>query len=100
MAEIHPSYEYTSWELNELADELLREDARNERPIGEYPAILFNEHLYHRRKREILSTSGVVDEALTNELSPDGQRMFHRTHPEGRKVNSPEQRKRGSSFYK
>lgn len=98
---IDPDREYTPRELEELATEILKEDAKQNRNIREHPAILFDDHLYHRKKREILADAGTLDGTLTNELSPDGQRMYFRTHPKGRKVNTAEHRKQhGASYYK
>lgn len=56
--------------------------------------ILFENHLQDRRRREIYTSLGTPD--------PSIQRgMYNRTHPQGRKVNSPEQRKRnGASFFR
>jgi hypothetical protein len=56
--------------------------------------ILFENHLQDRRRREIYTSIGTPD--------PSIQRgMYNRTHPQGRKVNSKEQRKRnGASFFR
>lgn len=61
-------------------------------------SVLMEEHLQHRRRREIYTESddamGVPDPSIVSGL-------YHRTHPQGRKVNSKEQRKRnGASFYR
>lgn len=61
-------------------------------------SVLMEEHLQHRRRREIYTESddamGVPDPSIISGL-------YHRTHPQGRKVNSKEQRKRnGASFYR
>jgi hypothetical protein len=57
------------------------------------PAILFEEHFASRRKREIYTTIGTPDPSIV-------AGMYNRTHPQGRKVNSSEQRKKnGASFY-
>lgn len=57
------------------------------------PAILFEEHFASRRKREIYTTIGTPDPSIVAGI-------YNRTHPQGRKVNSEEQRKRnGASFY-
>jgi hypothetical protein len=56
--------------------------------------ILFEEHLHSRRRREIYANSGVPDPSVVSGL-------YNRTHPSGRKVNSPEQRRRhGASYYR
>lgn len=100
--------DYTGSELEDFADALLREDAKENNPInGEHP-ILFDEHLYNRRRREILVESGIPDDSLHIEKASrpgayrdTGAPMFNRTHPRGRKVNSEEQRKKnGASFYR
>lgn len=57
-------------------------------------AILFEEHLQTRRKREIYTTVGTPDPSIVIGI-------YNRTHPQGRKVNSPEQRKKnGASFFR
>lgn len=60
---------------------------------GENP-ILFENHLQDRRRREIYTSIGTPDPSIQ-------QGIFNRTHPQGRKVNTKEQRKRhGASFYR
>jgi hypothetical protein len=56
--------------------------------------ILFENHLQDRRRREIYTSVGTPD--------PSIQRgMYNRTHPQGRKVNTKEQRqKNGASFFR
>lgn len=93
--------EYNARELEQLADQFLRDDARTvdeetgkERGIGGENPILFAEHLYQRQKREILNENGVPEPGLV-------QGIYYRAHPEGRKINSEEQRKRnGASYYR
>ena len=93
--------DYTAKELEQLADQFLRDDARSidpetgkERGIGGDDPILFDEHLYQRQKREILNENGVPEPGLV-------QGIYYRTHPEGRKINSEEQRKKhGASYYR
>jgi len=64
------------------------------RGIGGDDPILFEEHLQQRRRREIYNTTGVPDPSIKAGI-------YNRTHPQGRKVNSPEQRKRnGASYYR
>lgn len=64
------------------------------RGIGGEAPILFEEHLASRKRREIYNTVGVPDPSIQSGL-------YNRTHPEGRKVNSPEQRKKnGASFFR
>jgi hypothetical protein len=65
--------------------------------------ILFETHLYNRKRREIQVKEGIPDPAYT--MDRWGKRpthgMYHRTHPQGRKVNTKEQRARnGASFYR
>ena len=138
--------DYTQKQLNQLADDLLREDAKAElcrdcdargvetgnirsakqdvadgeghdliidfpeyecanghkwfkgegktRSIsGDHP-ILFEEHLHQRRRREIYNATGIPDPSIKIGI-------YNRTHPQGRKVNSPEQRKKnGASYYR
>ena len=93
--------DYTAKELERLADQLLRAHANSVNPHtgkkrgikGEDP-ILFDQHLYERQKREILNENGVPEPKLI-------QGMYHRQHPEGRKVNSEEARKKhGAAYYR
>lgn len=56
--------------------------------------ILFEEHLQTRRKREIYTTLGTPDPSIVTGL-------YNRSHPQGRKINSAEQRKKhGASYYR
>lgn len=60
---------------------------------GDHP-ILFEEHFQQRRKREIYTTMGTPDPSIVAGI-------YNRTHPQGRKVNSLEQRrKNGASWYR
>lgn len=60
---------------------------------GESP-ILFEEHLHSRRRREIYCTVGQPDPSIVVGL-------YNRSHPQGRKINTPEARARhGASYYK
>lgn len=73
------------------------------RNINGLNPILFETHLYNRKRREIYVKDGVPDPAFTmdrwNKRPTAG--MFNRVHPLGRKTNSPAQRKRsGASFYR
>lgn len=62
--------------------------------IGGDNPILFEEHLASRRRREIYNKFGAPDPSIQ-------QGMYYRPHPQGRKVNSPEQRKKnGASYYR
>lgn len=56
--------------------------------------VLFEEHLKNRQRREIYTTVGTPDPSIVAGI-------FNRTHPQGRKVNSDDQRKKhGASFYR
>jgi hypothetical protein len=64
------------------------------RGIGGDDPILFEEHFQSRRRREIYTSLGTPDPSIV-------QGQYNRTHPQGRKVNSEEQRKRnGASYYR
>lgn len=74
-----------------------RRDIRGPHPI------LFEAHLYNRKRRELLATDGVVDPAFTMDRwgKRPTQGLYYRSHPQGRKTNTPEQRKQhGAGFYK
>ena len=92
---------YTASELDLMADEILRAHARainldTGKPNGikgDNP-VLFEEHLYARKRREIYNQNGTPDPSIN-------EGMFWRTHPQGRKVNNDVQRrKHGASFYR
>jgi hypothetical protein len=90
--------DYTARELELYANQMLRED-RVENPTG--PRILFQEHIEPDWRREVLNPAGSVDATITNSLSKDGQTMYNRQHPQGRRVNSEQQRKiNGASYYR
>lgn len=60
---------------------------------GDNP-ILFEDHLIQRRRREIYTTVGTPDPEIVSGI-------YNRSHPQGRKINSPEQRARhGASYYR
>jgi hypothetical protein len=74
-----------------------RRDIRGRNPI------LFESHLYNRKRREIHVKDGIPDPAFT--MDRWGKRpttgIYNRTHPQGRKTNTPEQRARnGASWYR
>jgi hypothetical protein len=155
------SKDYTGWQLEQIANALLREDSNRElcRRCGEYgketgtiesapqihkasgdpivdeeknvlymdfpelacenghrwflgegkrrgidgdDPILFENHLQDRRRREIYTEGGTPDPALTQDrFGRPIQGIYNRTHPDGRKVNTKEQRKSsGASFYR
>jgi hypothetical protein len=93
--------EYTQRELEQLANQFLRDDANEIDPetgkrkgIGGKDPILFEEHIYQRQRREILNENGIPEPGLVRGI-------YDRTHPEGRKVNSESARsKHGASYYR
>lgn len=108
LSEFEPTNtEYTDEQLEAYADAMLKEDIKAN---GNKNHILFKEHLAARARREIKVGAGVVDDVITAHLpkserpgvvAGDGQMMYNRTHPKGRKVNSREQRLRhGASYYR
>jgi hypothetical protein len=73
------------------------------RNINGVNPILFETHIYNRKRREIYVKEGIPDPAYT--MDRWGKRptpgQYYRTHPLGRKTNSQEQRARnGASYYK
>jgi len=88
--------DYSERELALYADAMLREAG-----ASEDAPILFQEHIEPRWRKEVRVESGTPDQTITNSLSADGQTMFNRQHPQGRKVNSEQQRKtNGASYYR
>lgn len=91
---------YTIKEMELLTDQFLRDDVESVDPTtgkkrglrGDNP-ILFEEHIYQRRRREILNQNGVPEPELV-------QGLYWRSHPEGRRVNSPEARAKGAGHYR
>jgi hypothetical protein len=64
------------------------------RTIGGENPILFEEHIQSRRKREIYTNLGTPDPNIVSGI-------YNRSHPQGRKINSKEQRKKnGASWYR
>lgn len=64
------------------------------RGIGGDNPILFEEHFQSRKRREIYTSIGTPDPSIVAGI-------YNRTHPQGRKVNSEEQRrKHGASFFR
>jgi hypothetical protein len=64
------------------------------RGIGGDNPILFEEHFQSRKRREIYTTVGTPDPNIVSGI-------YNRTHPQGRKVNSLEQRrKNGASYFR
>jgi hypothetical protein len=65
--------------------------------------ILFESHLYNRKRREIQVKDGVPDPAYTMDRWGKNpiQGLYNRAHPQGRKVNSDHARRtHGASFYR
>lgn len=106
--------EYTPKELENLAEQFLRDEAYSpedcdcpppgyrdepckcegkQRGIkGENP-ILFEDHYIDRRRREVYNSTGAPDPEIVSGL-------YNRTHPKGRKTSTPEQRRlHGASWY-
>jgi hypothetical protein len=151
-ATVEPTLDHTAWQLEQIANNFLREDSKREmcrkcgspgsetgtiesqpqeddeghptldkegnvlyvdfpelecdkghrwykgegkaRGIDGKDPILFENHLQDRKRREIYTSIGTPDPSIQ-------QGMYNRTHPQGRKVNSKEQRKRnGASFFR
>lgn len=94
--------DYTGSELEAYASALLRADAKTEKHWHKKHGILFQEHYESRKRREVFTGTGdTPDAVITASLSKDGQTMYNRTHPQGRKVNSEKQRRdNGASFYR
>lgn len=90
--------DYTAFELQLYTDQMLREDRLNN-PTG--PQVIFQEHIEPDWRREVLADIGTVDEAVTKAQSKDGHTLYNRRHPQGRKVNSKEQRStNGASYFR
>jgi hypothetical protein len=73
-----------------------RRDIRGPNPI------LFDSHLYNRKRREIMVESGIPDPAFTlDRFGKPTQGIYNRSHPAGRKINTKAQReKNGASYYR
>lgn len=73
-----------------------RRDIKGKNPI------LLASHLYGRMRREIYVESGVPDPAFNrNRFDRPEHLMYNRSHPSGRKINTPEQRQaNGASYYR
>ncbi len=96
-----PNASYSSSELEAYTDLLLKEDNKRRPEKDGFPQIIFQEQAESRWSREVTSGTGDIDPTISAEGSPDGQRMYNRTHPEGRKINSEQQRKdHGASYYR
>lgn len=83
--------EYTRRELLLLAEKILLEDSK---PPYEEPAWLNGVAMRDRSKREIFCANGTPDPSIESGL-------YWRTHPEGRKWKTAEDRKiHGHAFYR
>ena len=73
-----------------------RRDIRGRNPI------LFESHLYNRRRREIYVEAGTPDPAFTmDRFGRPIHGLYNRSHPDGRKINTKSQRaKNGASYYR
>lgn len=99
--------DYTPHQLDLYANALLKDDIREN---GNVNNILLPDHLISRSRREHLVDSSNIDGTITQMLSPkdrpvdhsgDNQRLYNRSHPKGRKVNSKKARKSsGASYYR
>ena len=98
--------DYTPAQLELFATTILKQDRRDS---GDDHNIMFNDQLYKLSKREIPVDASEIDATLTNAMQDpnkpgvfrgDGQKMFWREDPRGRKVNNADQRKSGSSYYR
>lgn len=104
LANLDPSSKYASpGFIEQFGEAMLRKDINSQESPQRYQkqlGVLFKGQLDKREKREKHSKSGVVDDSITAAGSPDGQRFYNRSHPDGRRVNSEEQRERhGSSYF-
>lgn len=89
--EYDPEVDYTPNELKLITEAILLRDPK---PWNEEPIWLHMEQLLRRAKREVYTSAGTPDPSIV-------QGMYWRTHPDGRGVNSDEQRSaNGASFYK
>ncbi len=73
-----------------------RRDIRGPNPI------LFESHLYNRKRREIYVSDGTPDPAFTmDRKGRPTHGLYNRAHPSGRKINTKSQRaKNGASYYR
>jgi hypothetical protein len=64
--------------------------------------ILFESHLYNRRRREIMVKDGIPDPSYSkNRFGRPEHLMYNRSTPDGRKINTKEQRsKHGASYFR
>lgn len=108
LSEFSEDGDYTGSQLEAYATAMLKQDRRENKHLD--LGILFDEQLYNKSKREIIVDAFEIDGTLTNSIQDtdrpgvvkgDGQRIYNRAHPNGRKVNTEEARKtKGASYYK
>jgi hypothetical protein len=93
--------DYSERELAMYADKMLWESSsENDLRKSDYP-VLMQEHAESKWRKELNVGTGTPDAAISSAASPDGQRMFNRQHPQGRKVNSSQARKiHGAGYYR
>lgn len=82
---------YSKYELEYMADEILRASFTHPKAHQEHPMVLLEEHLKSRKRREIYVGTGIPDPSIVSGL-------YWRTHPEGRKFNV--ERLNGEGFYR
>jgi hypothetical protein len=102
-----PDGKYTPAELDRYAEAMLKEDIRENGNVGH---VLLTDHLKQRARREHPVDASNIDGTITQMLSKtdrpvdsagDGQKLYNRSHPRGRKVNSKRQRTtHGASYYR
>lgn len=80
------------WLLRDDLDTVDEETGKKKGLRGKDP-ILFEEHIFQRRRREILNINGVPDPAIQ-------AGVYWRPHQNGRTVNSEQARKAGSGYYR
>lgn len=89
LEDFDPNKEWARDELDHFGTLMMKEA----QPLTEDPVVLDYNRYRERVKREIYLSSGNMD----NIVSPG---MYWRTHPNGRRVNSDEQKKKnGTSYY-
>lgn len=90
-----PGRTYSRWHLSIMADKILYEAAQAEGCKSRFGhGILCRQQLIDRKKREIYVNTGVPDPSIASGL-------YFRSHPQGRRVNSPEARKKnGAGYYR
>lgn len=84
-------FEYSQRELMLMAEKILLNDPK---PFWEEPVWLPAKQYMERLKREIYPANGVPDPSIASGL-------YWRSHPDGRKISSVEQRgNHGAGFYR